>query len=127
METIENNEDLAVALALSYDYPVALLKLSNTCPLSRQVFDRFKELEERSPEVAERVFVLIVQKSREISDAIATRFGVVHESPQVLVIENEDVVYYESHEEVVVDKVEKLLQDKGNATSEYDGEVLEEI
>lgn len=123
METIETNEDLAVVLALSYDHPVAILKLSNTCPLSRLTFDKFKKFEDGKGEVAERIFVLIVQKSREISDAIAMRFGVIHESPQILVIVNEDVIYYESHEDINIEKVEELLSGDSGGEDDPFGDV----
>lgn len=125
MEAIKTNDDLAVALALSYDHPVAILKASNTCPLSRRVFDEFKMLEDSAPELGEKIFVLVVQQAREVSDAIAMRFGVIHESPQVLVVENEDVIYYESHEAINVQKVAKLLRGEGARKEGVEVEGLE--
>lgn len=120
MELIETDADLAVALAESYDYPIAILKVSNSCFLSSRIYKEFQELEAAEPDLKDRLFFLIVQKSREVSDALAFRFGVVHETPQILIIENEDVIYYESHEEIEMFKVKKLLHNGSKRSEESD-------
>ncbi len=43
------------------------------------------------------VFVVRIQAAREVSRAIEQRFGVRHESPQVLLISGDRVVWHASH------------------------------
>lgn len=114
MEFIESKDDLSLVLAKSYEHRVAIFKLSNTCPQSKMLFERLKRTEEKDPSITEKISIIIVQKTREVSDEVALRFGVVHESPQVLVVENEEVIYYQSHEHISLDKVKELLQKGGN-------------
>lgn len=114
MRIIENKEDFAVALGLSYDKPVLILKTSNVCSLSLRTYNNFKDLESRFPSIKEQVFVLVVQDVRDISDDISSRFGVTHESPQALVMANEDLVYYESHEKIDLPKIEQILKKKSS-------------
>jgi len=46
---------------------------------------------------------------RDISYEIASVFGVEHQSPQILLIKNGEVVYNESHEGIDVNVLKKLI------------------
>ncbi|MDZ7726036.1 MAG: bacillithiol system redox-active protein YtxJ [Candidatus Campbellbacteria bacterium] len=105
-------KDLFVALARSYDSPVLVLKTSNVCMQSRRVYEEFKNLEKRDKEIELQMYVLVVQDARDISNYIAETFGIVHESPQVIVIRNEDVIYYEDHAKIDIEKITLLLKEK---------------
>ena len=50
-------------------------------------------------------FLLDVLKYREISTKIETDFKVIHESPQILVIQNSKCVYHASHNEISWDSI----------------------
>jgi len=45
----------------------------------------------------------------DISNEIATRFGVVHQSPQLIVIKDGKAVYNDSHESIDATKLNQLL------------------
>jgi bacillithiol system protein YtxJ len=77
---------------------VLILKLSNTCPVSKDLFEELqRRFEGDASSLLKRVHIVIVQDSREISKHIETKFGIVHESPQAILIENEDVFFYANH------------------------------
>jgi len=46
---------------------------------------------------------------RDISNEIATRFNVVHQSPQILGIKNGVCVYHASHENIQAKDLEKFV------------------
>jgi bacillithiol system protein YtxJ len=110
MNVIETKEELQMAFALSYDTRILIFKLSNVCPLSQILYKKLKEMISEEASIANQVYLLVVQISKELSNEIALKFGVVHETPQILVIENEDVVFYESHEKINLDKVVSILK-----------------
>lgn len=46
---------------------------------------------------------------RNLSNKIADNFGVIHESPQVLLIKNGDCVFEASHSEIAVSELQEQL------------------
>ncbi len=46
---------------------------------------------------------------REISNAIASKFNVFHESPQILLIQNGKCTYHASHSDITLEKVDAFL------------------
>ena len=74
----------------SKDRPVVIFKHSLTCAISATAYDQMAEFE---GEVA----LVEVQHARELSEEIEHRLGVAHESPQVIVLRNGEVVWKASH------------------------------
>lgn len=54
-------------------------------------------------------YILDLLAHRDISNEIATRFGVMHESPQLIVLKEGDVVYHASHHGIDNDAVSAAL------------------
>lgn len=80
--------------------PVAIFKHSTRCGISRMVLKQFErdfDLEEESIEL----YYLDLLSYRTISDEIAARFQVLHQSPQLLVIKNGVCVAHGSHYEIL--------------------------
>jgi len=113
MNVLETKEDLQVALAESYDSRVLIFKISNVCPTSEALYAELKKITSENTAIAKRINLLVVQDARELSNLIEMKFGIVHETPQVLIVENEDVIYYESHEYIDLKKVMELLSARG--------------
>jgi bacillithiol system protein YtxJ len=80
-------EDL---ITRSKERPVVIFKHSLTCPISAAAYDQMERLD---GEVA----LIEVQRARELSREIENRLGVAHESPQVIVLRNGQVVWNASH------------------------------
>ena len=55
------------------------------------------------------IFYLDLITYRDISNHIATHFGIVHQSPQIIVIQNGNVVQSASHESVSTDFIESII------------------
>ena len=87
----------------SKERPVVIFKHSLTCPISSGAYDEMAEFE---GEVA----LVEVQRARDLSREIAQRLGVAHESPQVIVLCNGQVVWNASHFNITADAVAKAVR-----------------
>jgi len=87
----------------SNEEPVVLFKHSVTCPISSGVYYEVSEVEAD-------VNLVIVQKARHISNEIATKTGIRHESPQAIVLKNGKAVYHASHYDITAQDVENSLE-----------------
>ncbi|MEX0933376.1 MAG: bacillithiol system redox-active protein YtxJ [Candidatus Paceibacterota bacterium] len=114
MNVIETKDDLQKAFGQSYDARVLILKISNTCPVSKELYTELQKKTASQKKIAGHVFLLVVQDAREISNEIAMKFGIIHETPQVLIIENEDVFFYENHDKIDLERAFLLLREKSS-------------
>lgn len=94
-------------LAASADHPVVIFKHSPTCGTSAMAYDELSDLLEGD---GADVHLLDVLRSRPLSQAVAARLGVRHESPQVLILKDGAVRWQGSHYRVTADAVRKALQ-----------------
>lgn len=81
----------------SKENPILIFKYSSRCSLSRMALDRLERnwRDEDVPQVKPYFLDLITY--REISNRVAREFNVEHESPQILIIENEKSIFDQSH------------------------------
>jgi bacillithiol system protein YtxJ len=90
--------ELDPLFADSGERPVLFFKHSLTCPISGAAFREYERFLEEQPEGGDTVFTLVeVQNAREVSNAIAERTGVRHESPQALLLRDGEVTWHASH------------------------------
>lgn len=83
---------------------VFVLKHSETCPISANAFDQFnKFLYERDMDG----YYLVVQEERKLSDYIAEKTNVKHESPQVFYFVDKEAVWNADHEDINVSSLAK--------------------
>lgn len=83
--------------------PVVVFKHSNRCGISSHLFEEIHAVESD-------VNVVVVQESRDVSDAIAERTGFRHHSPQVFVLKNGRAVYHASHYAIDPSAINRELQ-----------------
>ncbi len=83
----------------SYERAVVIFKHSTRCSISRFALNRF-ESDFRFTKEEILPFYLDLLSFREISNELANRFGVEHQSPQIIVIKNGKPVYAASHENI---------------------------
>jgi bacillithiol system protein YtxJ len=100
--TLNSKEKLEELFERSKFEPVVLLKHSTTCPISSGVYN---EVSNANAEIN----VVVVQTSRNISDEIALKTGIRHESPQAIVLKNGVSVYSASHYEITAQDVEENI------------------
>ena len=77
--------------------PVVVFKHSLTCPLSTSAFHEYLEFLEGRDSASVLYTLIEVQNAREISDEVAARTGVRHESPQAIVLRAGRPVWSASH------------------------------
>lgn len=85
---------------LSKTKTVLLFKHSTRCGISRMVLNRFEESFADNQE-AVVFYYLDLLNFREVSNEVAARFQVLHQSPQLLVIKNGACVSQGSHYEIL--------------------------
>ncbi|MBU3821621.1 bacillithiol system redox-active protein YtxJ [Flavobacteriaceae bacterium XHP0103] len=73
-----------------------IFKHSTRCGISRMVMNQFVGNFDLDDNVLDLYHLDLIQ-NRAVSNAVADSFNVVHESPQLLVIKNGQVVAHESH------------------------------
>ena len=76
-----------------------IFKYSTRCGINRIMMKGFEKAYESSQQDFDFYFLDILS-FRSVSNTIATRFEVIHESPQVLVIKKGVVVAHASHSEI---------------------------
>jgi len=78
--------------------PIVIFKHSTRCSISRMALKQF----ERQYDLDETVdaFFLDLIEHRDVSNEIAKRFNVYHESPQLILIKNGKAVYDVSHSDI---------------------------
>lgn len=86
---------------------VMIFKHSLICPISAAAhgeFERFVRARAGRPGL--ELALIEIQNTRPISDAVATRTGVKHESPQALLVRGGEVLWHASHAAIKVSSLE---------------------
>lgn len=102
---LESIADLEAALEASNDQAIALFKHSTRCPVSSMA----KRLVERDWNLNIDAYFLDLIAYREVSNAIAERLKVQHQSPQMIVVKNGASIYDASHESIQVAAMAEAL------------------
>lgn len=89
--------------------PVAIFKHSTSCGVSRMVLNRFEQALSEKGEGDTKLYFLDLLSNRQVSNTIAQKWGVRHESPQLLIIKQGKVVDHSSHADISA----SALQDIG--------------
>ena len=98
LNSIEKLEEL---FEESNEKPVVLFKHSVTCPISFGVYSEVSEVESD-------VNLVVVQKARDISNEIARKTGIRHESPQAIVLKNGKPIYHASHYDITAEDIQRV-------------------
>ena len=88
--------------------PQVIFKHSTSCGISRMVLNMFKSsygLENGQMDL----YFLDLLANRDVSNAVASEFGVMHQSPQMLIIKNGVVVIHDSHGAISDIKLEQFV------------------
>jgi bacillithiol system protein YtxJ len=101
-------DELRQAIDRSNDLPVVLFKHSTRCGISSSAKRRLIMGKDQLGGRIE-IFYLDLITYRDISNHIASHFGIVHQSPQIIVIQNGKAVQSASHESVSTDFIESII------------------
>jgi bacillithiol system protein YtxJ len=109
LTNLQRVDELDRLLEQSEAQPVLLFKHSFTCGVSAEALDELiSHLGEELTDV--RYAMVTVQTHREVSNAVSSRLGVRHETPQALLVRNGRVVWSASHFRVNADSLGKALR-----------------
>ena len=87
---------------------IFIFKHSTRCGISRMVIKQFEKLfEEKHQNI--KVYYLDLLNYRSLSNAIEDQFKVEHQSPQLIVIKNENSVKATSHYDITQIDLEKYI------------------
>ncbi|HSG91655.1 MAG TPA: bacillithiol system redox-active protein YtxJ [Pseudomonadales bacterium] len=109
MLRITDERQLDELWQISYQRPVLIFKHSLACGASFAAQAHVRMLLERPAAAGLEYGLVEVQKARGVSDALARRSGVRHETPQALVIREGRVVWHGSHSQVHREALESAL------------------
>jgi bacillithiol system protein YtxJ len=87
--------------------PVLLFKHSTTCSISRMALKNFENEFDLQDKID--TYFLDLLNFRAISNEIATKFGVTHQSPQILLIKDGVSIYDSSHDRIDTQELGKFL------------------
>ncbi len=101
---LRTGKDLETVTEASFDKPVVLFKHSTRCPVSAMALSGLLQ------HPRELIFFLInVIDNRDLSNWVAAKFGVLHQSPQILIIHKGACAYHTSHMNIDPAALEKEL------------------
>lgn len=101
---IQSEQDLAKAIENSYHHKIGIFKHSTSCFISKTVLKNF-EREIENSDMKVDFYYLDLLAYRPISNKIAEDFGIRHESPQLIVIENGKALNNASHQDISITQV----------------------
>ena len=96
MKTIDSMREIDEILEKSNVKMQIIFKHSTACPISRMSHEKMKAEYPLSDDVAD-IYYLGVIEQRPLSNYIAEKLSVVHESPQMIVLRDGQSIFNESH------------------------------
>jgi bacillithiol system protein YtxJ len=91
----------------STEIPVVIFKHSTRCSISRMALKQFENEFDLEGKVTP--YFLDLLENRDISNDVASRFGVMHQSPQLILIKNGASVYNASHSDIDANHLKQLV------------------
>lgn len=93
-------DELNEVIEQSNEDTVVLFNHDPWCPISARALHQMEAVDRE-------IAMVDVSRERSVTREIASRTGVRHESPQVIVVRNGDVIWSASHWDIVTDAVER--------------------
>lgn len=104
---LENIAQLDTIEKESLDKPVVIFKHSTRCQISKMALRQFEnEFDSQEKMIP---YFLDLLEHRDISNEIADRYHVIHQSPQIIVIKYESAIYNASHESIDASKLREFV------------------
>ncbi|WP_417360090.1 bacillithiol system redox-active protein YtxJ [Galbibacter sp.] len=106
---LDQAEQLDQLVEESKSQYVLIFKHSTRCGISRFSLQNFESEFKPDPSKVSLYFLDILN-NRALSNAVASRFDVVHQSPQVLLIRNTNIICAESHGQISAEDLQSLIE-----------------
>ena len=110
IEHLTSLEQLEQCIQASFAQVVLLFKHSTRCPVSTAADNNFHKFAES--EMAERLRLVHLDliAHRDISNAIATKTGIAHQSPQAIYLIDGKAVWHKSHLAITPEELTRGLE-----------------
>ena len=92
----------------SAEKPVVIFKHSTRCSISRMALKNFEREYDLGESEAAPYFLDLLEH-RDISNEIAQKFQVIHQSPQLILIKDGKAVYNASHSEIDAEALKSMI------------------
>lgn len=106
LESMETLDDLTKASELR---PQLIFKHSTRCIISKMALRSFENEWEEYGGIDADIHFLDLIMYRALSNEIASRFSVIHESPQVILIKAGQAICDDSHQAISLEEIKKRL------------------
>lgn len=107
---LQNEDQLSELIVESNEKDVLIFKHSTRCSISKTTLNRLERNWKESEIPNVKPYLLDLLTFRELSNAIATRFGVAHQSPQVLIISKGQSKYDRSHFDIDYHQIKAVIK-----------------
>jgi bacillithiol system protein YtxJ len=104
LDTIEKFEEV-----VEKGEAFTLLKHSVTCPISQAAYDEYAKFTAENQN--KNSYYLTVQEARPLSNYIAEKFQIKHESPQAFFVANKGVAWHASHWKITYDVLKNVSEE----------------
>ncbi len=105
---LNTEADLEALIERSNTVPCVIFKHSTRCSISSMAKDRFERKWDLSDTEVEPYFLDLIAY-RPVSNKIAETLGVVHQSPQIILVKDGKAVYDTSHNDISVANLKTQL------------------
>ncbi|RPD49603.1 bacillithiol system redox-active protein YtxJ [Hymenobacter sediminis] len=103
-------EQLTDIVRESFEHPVIIFKHSTSCSISAAAKGKVERQWDDAGLTNAKLYYLDLLRYRPISNEIAEKFGVRHESPQLLLIQNGECSYDASHMGIRLSEVAQMVK-----------------
>ena len=115
LEPVRDLAHLEALIAGSFDRPLLLYKHSRSCGTSHEALDELHAHLAEAPRDA-MYAIVTVQGQQDLSDAVARRFHLRHETPQALLVRDGQLVWSASHFRVTSDAIARAIDAASTAS-----------
>lgn len=106
---ITSKEQVDLVIQESLNAPQVIFKHSIRCNLSESIFNHLNEW--NNDQQILTIHYLDIINYRAVSNYIEELFGILHESPQIILLQQGKVQYHESHYRIKGSKLEEELNE----------------
>lgn len=102
---IKTDKDIEQAIDASHISKTVIFKHSTRCIISKTVLRNFEKEAEQHLNEGFSFFFLDLLAHRNLSDRLAREFNVTHQSPQIIVLKDGEVINHASHDAISMNLV----------------------
>ncbi|MFY9223630.1 MAG: bacillithiol system redox-active protein YtxJ [Blastocatellia bacterium] len=93
-------DQLTEVLTQSNQKPQLIFKHSNACPISSMAYNELHKYLDGSPSDNVDYHLIVVQLARPVSNEVAARLNITHESPQAILVRDGKAYWHKSHYDI---------------------------